>query len=150
MKSVAAIERAGEWDAGAASDSVVLDAQDRLRRRIVFVGQQGACYLLNLQRPAQLRDGDCLVLETGERVRVIGKPEPLVEVRASDRQALTRLAWHLGNRHTEAQFIGDRLRIRRDHVIEQMLLGLGAALTPIEAPFDPEGGARAHGHENDA
>jgi urease accessory protein len=61
-----------------------------------------------------------------------------------------RLAWHLGNRHTEVQFIGERLRIRRDHVLEEMLRGLGAELTLLEAPFDPEGGAHRHGHEHDA
>ena len=49
-----------------------------------------------------------------------------------------RLAWHLGNRHTDVQIVGDRLRIRRDHVLEEMLRGLGAHLTPLEAPFDPE------------
>jgi urease accessory protein len=148
MKSVTAIKRAGEWNPGAASDSVVLDAQDRLRRRIVFIGQQGACYLLNLQWPAQLHDGDCLVLESGEQVRVVGKPEPLVEVSADDTQALAKLAWHLGNRHTEVQFAEGRLRIRKDHVIEEMLLGLGATLTRIEAPFDPEPGAHVHGQDH--
>src|SRR3954452_12779969 len=126
MKTVAAIKRAGEWRPDAAADTVVLDAQDRHRRRVVLVGQQGACYLLNLPRPAQLHDGDCLVLDTGEQVRVIGKPEPLVEVSARDPQALAKLAWHLGNRHTEVQFVEGRLRIRRDHVLEDMLRGLGA------------------------
>ena len=58
-----------------------------------------------------------------------------------------RLAWHLGNRHTEVQVIGERLRIRRDHVLEDMLRGLGARLTPLEAPFDPEAAA-PHAHEH--
>ena len=52
-----------------------------------------------------------------------------------------RLAWHLGNRHTDVQIVGDRLRIRRDHVLEEMLRGLGAHVAPLEAPFDPETGA---------
>lgn len=147
METVASIKRAGEWRTETAIDSVVLDAQDRHRRRVVLVGEQGACYLLNLPRPAQLRDGDCLVLETGEQVRVVGKPEPLVEISTSTPEALTKIAWHLGNRHTELQFVRERLRIRRDHVIEEMLRGLGATLTAIEAPFDPEPGAHAHGHE---
>jgi len=147
MKTVASIKRAGEWRPDAAADSVVLDAQDRHRRRVVFVGQQGACYLLNLPRPAQLRDGDCLVLDTGEQVRVVGKAEPLVEVSATTPEALSKITWHLGNRHTEVQFAAGRLRIRRDHVLEQMLHGLGGNLTFVEAPFDPEPGAHAHGHE---
>jgi urease accessory protein len=60
---------------------------------------------------------------------------------------LTQLAWHLGNRHTDVQIVGDRLRIRRDHVLEEMVLGLGAAVMPVDAPFDPEP-ASAHDHEH--
>ena len=150
MQRVAAIKRAGEWDASAASDAVELDAQDRHRRRVVFVGEQGACYLLDLRMPVQLRDGDALQLESGAHVRIVAKPEPLVEISAVSQRDLTRLAWHLGNRHTEVQFIDERLRIRRDHVLEVMLRGLGAQLTILEAPFDPEGGAHRHGDEHDS
>ena len=97
-----------------------------------------------------LRDGDGLVLDDGSVVHVAGKPEALVEVTATTPQALARLAWHLGNRHTDVQIVGDTLRIRRDHVLEAMLRGLGARLTPIEAAFDPERGAYGHGqHEHD-
>ena len=62
---------------------------------------------------------------------------------------LARLAWHIGNRHADMQIFGDKLRIRRDHVLEDMLRGLGARLTPIEAPFDPEGTAPVHVHDHD-
>ena len=150
MKRVTAIKPAGQWDASAARDTIVLDAQDRHRRRVVFVGAEGATYLLDLPRPAQLRDGDALVIEDGAVVRVTGKPEPLVEISATNAQELARLAWHIGNRHTEVQIVGDRLCIRRDHVMEDMLRGLGARLTPIEAPFDPEQGAYAHWHNDGA
>jgi urease accessory protein len=92
-----------------------------------------------------LRDGDGLVLDDGSIVRVAGKPESLVEIAAANADALARFAWHLGNRHTDMQLIGGKLRIRRDHVLEAMLRGLGAELTEIEAPFDPEPGA--YGHE---
>jgi len=147
MKRVTAIKPAGGWDANAAGDAVVLDAQDRHRRRVVFVGIEGATYLLDLPRPAQLRDGDALVIEDGTFVRVSGKPEPLVEIAAVTPHELARLAWHIGNRHTEVQIAGDRLRIRRDHVLEEMLRGLGATLTFVDAVFDPEHGAYAqHGH----
>ena len=145
MKRVTAIKPAGQWDASAARDTIVLDAQDRNRRRVVFVGAEGATYLLDLQRPAQLRDGDALVIEDGAVVRVTGKPEPLVEISAANAQELARLAWHIGNRHIEVQIAGDRLRIRRDHVLEDMLGGLGASLTYVDAVFDPEHGAYAHG-----
>src|SRR5690242_5928535 len=145
MKRVSDIKPAGAWDAARAADFVLLDAQDRHRRRVVFVGEQGATYLLDLPRPMQLRDGDALVLEDGALVRVAGKPEPLVEIAAANAHELARLAWHIGNRHTEVQIAGGRLRIRRDHVLEEMLCGLGATLTYIDAVFDPEHGAYAHG-----
>ena len=83
-------------------------------------------------------------------VRVIGKPEPLFEIAAANPFELARLAWHLGNRHADVQLVGDRLRIRRDHVLAAMLEGLGARVTAVEAPFDPESGAyERHPHEHE-
>jgi len=146
MKRVTEIKSASTWNPGLAHDFVVLDAQDRHRRRVVFVGEHGATYLLDLPCPAQLRDGDGLLLEDGTLVRVAGKAEPLVEISAPDAHELARIAWHLGNRHTEVQIAGDRLLIRRDHVLEEMLRGLGATLSYLDAPFDPESGAYGH-HE---
>jgi urease accessory protein len=141
------VKRAGSWDARDAIDSVVLDADERHRRRIALTGHNGTAFLLDLPHPTVLRHGDGLVLEDGRIVQVVGRPEPLIEIAATDAPALARLAWHLGNRHTDVQVIGERLRIRRDHVLEEMLAGLGAKLTPVEAPFEPEGGAyEGHGH----
>ena len=145
MQRIVAIKPAAEWNAASAADAVVLDAQDRHRRRVVFTGARGA-YLLDLPRPAQLHDGDGLLLEDGSLVRVAGEAEPLVEIAASGVQQLARLAWHLGNRHTELQIVGDRLRIRRDHVLEDMLRGLGATLAPVEAAFEPEHSAHERSH----
>jgi urease accessory protein len=147
MKRITEIKLAETWNPQAAKDFIVLDAQDRHRRRVVFVGEHGATYLLDLPHPAQLRDGDGLLLEDGSLVRVTGKPEPLVEIAAASAHELARIAWHLGNRHTEMQVVGSRLRIRRDHVLEDMLCGLGASLAYLDAPFDPETGAYGHhGH----
>jgi urease accessory protein len=153
VKRAARVLRAGAWRAADAIDRVVLDADERYRRRIVLVAERGTRFLLDLAEATALRDGDGLVLDDDTIVAVAAKPEPLVEIAAQDAAAgpavLTRLAWHLGNRHTELQIVGDRLRIRRDHVLEEMLAGLGAHLTPIEAPFEPERGAYEHGHEDD-
>jgi urease accessory protein len=148
MRRASEIRTAGSWNAAAAIDRVVLDAAERHRRRIVLTGERGTEFLLDLPHAAALRDGDGLVLEDGAIVRVAGKPEPLVEVAAPSAPALARLAWHIGNRHTDLQVVGDTLRIRRDHVLEDMLRGLGARLTPIEAPFDPEPGAYGHSHDH--
>jgi urease accessory protein len=126
---------------------VVLAADERHRRRIALTGTRGTAFLLDLPHATALRDGCGLVLEDGSIVRVVGKPEPLVAVTAENAAELARLAWHIGNRHTEVQIVGDTLRIRRDHVLEEMLRGLGAHLHPIEAPFEPESGAyHSHGH----
>ena len=103
-----------------------------------------AIFLLDLPRATALRDGDGLVLDDGAIVCVTGRPEPLVEISAENPRELVRLAWHIGNRHTDVQIVGDRLRIRSDHVLEDMLRGLGATLRSIEAPFDPEPGAYVH------
>ena len=147
MLRVASVVPAAELDTSRLIDCVLLDATDRHRRRVVLVGQEGATYLLNLPEPRQLCEGDGLVLEDGNVVRITAKPEPLIEIAATDASSLARLAWHIGNRHTDVQVLGERLRIRRDHVLEEMLQRLGAALTPIEAPFDPEPGAySSHGH----
>jgi urease accessory protein len=148
MRRASEIRTAGSWNAASAIDRVVLDAAERHRRRIVLTGERGTEFLLDLPHAAALRDGDGLVLEDGAIVRVAGKPEPLVEVAAASAPALARLAWHIGNRHTDLQVVGDTLRIRRDHVLEDMLRGLGARLTPIEAPFDPEPGAYGHSHDH--
>jgi urease accessory protein len=83
----------------------------------------------------------------------------LAEIRAADPLALTRVAWHFGNRHLPTEITPKALRIRRDPVIEAMAEGLGARVIALEAPFNPEGGAYAkaedgapdshhHGHDH--
>lgn len=142
----------GDWHADA-TDSIVLDYDDRHRRRVSMTGVRGLAFLLDLPETVMLRSGDALALEDGRLVEVVAAPEPLVEVKCSSLPDLARVAWHLGNRHLPVQIIGPKLRIRRDHVIEDMLRGLGAQVTDIDAPFDPEGGAYAQavqtqGHEH--
>ncbi len=125
----------------------MLEAGDRQRRRIVLTAEKGTEFLLDFAKPVNLRDGDGLVLDDGSIVLVAGAPEALIEIAAGNARDAVRLAWHLGNRHTDVQVMGDRLRIRRDHVLEDMLRGLGAQLTPLAAPFDPEAAApHDHGH----
>jgi len=131
------------------ADTVVLDFADRHRRRMAMTGTRGLQFLLDLEDATVLRGGDALVLDDGRLIEVVAAPEPLVEIRGSDPQHLVRVAWHLGNRHLPTQITAKGLRIRRDHVIEAMVRGLGARVIEIEAPFDPEGGAYAggsHGH----
>src|ERR1700761_6738088 len=141
-----------------AADTVVLDFDDRHRRRMAMAGTRGLEFLLDLENAVALRGGDALVLEDGRLVEVVAAPELLVEIRGADPLHLVRVAWHLGNRHLPMQVMAKGLRIRRDHVIEEMVRGLGGRVMEIEAPFDPEGGAyavaaaheHAHGHHDHA
>jgi urease accessory protein len=142
----------------AAADTIVLDFDDRHRRRMAMTGTRGLEFLLDLENAVALRGGDALVLEDGRLIEVVAAAEPLLEVRTRDSVHLVRIAWHLGNRHLPTQIMPKGLRIRRDHVIEAMVTGLGARIIEIEAPFDPEGGAYAqaahdhavhdHGHDH--
>lgn len=146
MQRVVAIKQPGTF---AASDRVVLDADERQRRRIVLTGEKGTRLLLDFEKPVTLRDGDGLVLEDGFVVQVAGRAELLVEVSARTPADVVRLAWHIGNRHTDIQFTDKSFRIRRDHVLEEMLKGLGASTREVEAPFDPEPAAPQHHHDHD-
>jgi urease accessory protein len=147
MLSSAKILAAGSWDQADASDRVVLDHDQRHRRRLRHVGERGVEFLLDLPRAAVLRDGDGIELDDGRIVAVVAAPESLLDIHAPDCATLLRLAWHIGNRHLPAELRGDRIRIREDHVLQHMLEGFGAQVQIISAPFDPEGGAyEAHSH----
>ena len=145
-----AVLPAGTWDE-AATDRVVLDFDGRHRRRAMLRTEGGHEVLLDLLATTRLRDGDGLWLDEGGVVRVVARPEPVLDIRGADASALVRIAWHLGNRHLPVQLLGDGLRIRADHVIAEMIAGLGGTVEAHEAPFDPESGAYAggRGHHDD-
>ena len=132
-----------------ADDIITLDETARFRRRIVMTSDHGIEFLLDLPEATLLRHGAGLQLDDGRVIEVRAVPEPLLEVRASSPLHLLRLAWHLGNRHLEAQIEESRILIRRDHVIADMLEKLGATTREVVEPFNPEGGAYAGGHGDD-
>ncbi len=131
----------GKWPGSEAVDRIVLTFDERHRRRLRYVACGGTTFLLDLPRAAVLHAGDGLRLEDGRIVSVEASPEELVEVIAEDAWARMRLAWHIGNRHVPAQLEPDRILIRDDAVIKNMLLGLGASVRPVTAAFTPEAGA---------
>jgi urease accessory protein len=139
---------AGSWDAAAEIDSVLIDFDRRHRRRILLRTEKGREVLLDLPHAVRLRDGDGLPV-IGGVVRVRAMPEPLLEIHAHSEGDMVRIAWHLGNRHLPVQVQDGRIRIRADHVIKEMVEGLGGHLEEIVAPFDPEAGAYAGGHHHD-
>ena len=145
MRDVVEILPRGGFDPAQAAGRLVLDHDLRHRRRFVFTAADGAQVRLNEARPVQLRDGDGLRLCDGALLLVQAAAEPLLEITAHSLAELVRIAWHLGNRHLPTQLLDDRIRIRDDHVIAEMVEGLGGHPHRISAPFDPEGGAYAGG-----
>lgn len=96
-----------------------------------------------------LRGGTLLESNDGRIVAVVSAQEPLMEVRTHDALLLARAAYHLGNRHVAVEVASDSLRLQPDHVLRQMLIGLGLPVADLEAPFEPEAGAYSHGHQHD-
>jgi urease accessory protein len=141
---VTSILPAGTWDSLQEIDHVLIDYDRRFRRRIVLVTALGQQVLIDLPQAIRLRDGDGLLVATGI-VRVSAQPEQLMEIHAHDEHDLIRIAWHLGNRHLPVQLLGGFMRIRADHVIGEMVEGLGGHVDRIQAPFDPEAGAYSGG-----
>lgn len=140
--------------------TITLDETARHRRRMMMTSDRlpsGATisFLLDLPAARLLRHGDGLVLHDGRVIEVRAAPEALMQVRGRDAAHLLALAWQIGNRHLAAEITAQTIRIRRDHVIRDMLIGLGATVEDIAAPFDPEGGAyggahAAHHHHGDS
>jgi urease accessory protein len=150
MHSASVHRPAGHWPKERAAGTLTLDFDSRHRRRIRLTADQGEDILLDLPKAVAMADGDGLQLEDGRWLKVQAAPELIVEVRHKNPHQLMRLAWHLGNRHLPTEIQNDVLRVRPDHVIEDMLLGFGAELARVRAPFQPEGGAYGgHGHSHD-
>ena len=130
------------------TDRLSLSYDDRFLRRKVLVTQSGQSLLVDLPSTTSLDHGDALELADGRLIAIEAAPEALLEVTAPD---LTRIAGHVGNRHTPCQIEAGRLLIQPDKVIADMLTLLGAATRPVQEPFPPEGGAYGHGrtHSHD-
>ena len=136
--------------AGEVVDEVTLDHEDRYRRRAVLSCAGGLEVLLDLDKPARLEHGDALKLEDGRLVRVVAAAEELVEITSDNPARLLRAAWHLGNRHTPAEITAEAIYVASDHVLVEMLRGLGLAVRPVTRAFRPERGAYEHRHGHDA
>jgi urease accessory protein len=134
------ISEKGAWSAKPA-DTIILDYEGRHRRRIAMTGVRGIEFMLDLPDAVVLRNGDALVLDDGRLIEIVAAPEELAELRCGDPQELAELAYHLGNRHVTVEIMPNRIRIRRDAVIEDMARGVGAKVAHIEAPFEPDRGA---------
>lgn len=135
------IERA---EAVAATLELPYDLREKCRLRATL--SNGEEVALLTARGTVLRDGDLLSGADGRVVRIVAAREPSYLVRCVDAHTLLRCAFHLGNRHTQAQVGDGFLRIRRDTVLKEMLEGLGASVVEEDAAFEPEAGAYGGGH----
>jgi urease accessory protein len=136
---------------GTAFARTVLAHDERHVRRRALPLDHGGRILVDLPDPVALEAGDRLLLEDGRQVEIAAADEELLLVRPRDAVHLAELAWHIGNRHLAARIEGDRILILRDHVIRDMLEGLGATVEDVIAPFAPLRGAYSgaghnHGH----
>ena len=134
----------GAWK-GEPVDIVELDYEGRTRRRISLTAKGGLAFLLDLATPPLLRAGDGLRLEDGRIIAVEAASERLLQISCRDPRLLARIAWHLGNRHLATEIAARVLHIRDDHVIAEMVRGLGGEVRIVSRPFNPEGGAYGQG-----
>jgi urease accessory protein len=134
------------------TDHVWLTFEDRTRSRLVARLGSGVEATVLLPRGVVLRDGDRLQAADGRVVEVRAAPESLLDVAVAEPELLARAAYHLGNRHVAVALRPGGLRVARDTVIERLLRGLGLDPQPIDAPFEPEGGAYgpAHTHRGES
>lgn len=154
MLRATGVERARERPAPGREvplDLVHLAHDERHLRRKAITLDGGERVLVDLPDPVTLEHGDRLMLEDGRHVEVAAAEEELLEIVPRDRQHLAELCWHIGNRHLAAQVEAGRVLILRDHVIRDMLVGLGATVSDAVEPFHPVRGAysgHSHGHHH--
>lgn len=135
------VVRRAEKGERACIDSITLDREGRYRRRIALTSDAGMPFLLDLPEATYLAAGDALALDDGRLVEVRAAAEDLLEIHAHDATALARIAWHIGNRHTPAEITPCAIYIQPDHVLAEMVEGLGGHVHRVRRPFEPEGGA---------
>src|ERR1700692_1296724 len=124
----------------------VLTFDARCKSRLLLTLDNGEQAALIVERGRTLRDGERVALEDGREVEIVSAEESLLEAVSSDPLVIARAAYHLGNRHVAVQLMPDRLRFLADHVLAEMVAGLGLRVNALVAPFEPEGGAYQHAH----
>ncbi len=152
MRRASTVMPAGSWDPSEADGLSVaeLTFDERYRRRVMLRDTKGE-FLLDLERPLALKDGDGLVLDDGAIILVKAAEEKVADITAPTQADIARIAWHIGNRHTPLQVLDDgSLRFQDDGVLSKMVEGLGGTVTFRKASFSPEPGAYAAkgGHEH--
>jgi len=118
----------------------------RSKSRLLLHLDNGELAALVVERGRLLRGGERVRLEDGRYVEIVATDESLLEATSADPLLIAKAAYHLGNRHVAVQFMKDGLRFLADHVLGEMVAGLGLKVTALQAPFEPEGGAYGQHH----
>ena len=134
---------------GTFQDRLVLPFERRRKSRLRVRLESGTEAALSLERGIVLHGGDRLRADAGRIVRIEAAAEPVTRVSADDPRALARAAYHLGNRHVPLEVGDGWLKLEQDHVLEEMLIGLGMQVVRETVPFEPEAGAYGGGHHHD-
>ena len=124
----------------------VLTFDARCKSRLLLTLDNGEQAALIVERGRTLRDGERVKIEDGREVEIVSAEESLLEAVSGDPLLIAKAAYHLGNRHVAVQLMPDRLRFLADHVLAEMVAGLGLKVNAVIAPFEPEGGAYGHHH----
>ncbi len=139
-------ERIDKDVAPEAGDKVFLTFDQRRKYRLKTVSEQGNEVRIFLQRDKPMQIGDVLRSETGQVFLVQPVNEPVVIARTEDWQSISKICYHLGNRHLSLQ-VGEReIRFKPDHVIEELVASFGLEVNVTEGLFEPESGAYSKGH----
>jgi len=137
------------------ADVVALSFDLRQKSRIRVTLDSGVDAAIYMQRGTILRGGDFLQADSGEIIEVIAADQAVMKVTATTSKALTRAAYHLGNRHVPLEIGDGWLKLETDSVLKDMLQGLGVLVEELQAPFEPEsgaysaGGGHHHHHDDD-
>jgi urease accessory protein len=123
-----------------------LTFEARCKSRLLVTLHDGEQAALIVERGRALRGGERVALADGREVEIVSAEESLLEAVSSDPLLIAKAAYHLGNRHVAVQLMPDRLRFLADHVLSEMVAGLGLRVNALVAPFEPEGGAYGHTH----
>ena len=121
--------------------TLTLPLEKRIKSRLKTRLDNGEDVGLFLERGLVLKDGDRLKAQSGEVVEICAAEERLSTLRIDDPLLMARACYHLGNRHVPLQIAPGIVRYQHDHVLDDMVRGLGIDVSVEDAPFDPEPGA---------
>ena len=148
MKKIISIIKAGRISKEKCQDIIILDYDNRNKRRSVMKTENNQKIILDLKNLKVIDDQSVFVLDDDSYVFVKSKPEKLLQITANNSKKLNQIIWHIGNRHTAAEIENKIFYISYDYVLEDMIIKLGGKVESVKRPFNPEKGAYNKGHKH--